>query len=309
MVSSVAGMITNGPESISRAQDTLVKAIYLKRLIRLLDREPEKILDQLEQVRAALCQVSNFRVVVIGDVEKLKEPVTSWEVLTQGRETGQPLAPLDKRMDRLSAAGLKPGKIAYVVPVPSSDSSFLLSVGKGLIEWTDPRLAALMVAIAYLDATDGPMWAATRGTGLAYGTQFERRLSSGHVCFQIYRSPDAFKAFTAGKEIVEGFISGATPFADLELEGAISSIIFDFVNGQSTMTAAAQDSFIRQVIRALPDDFNDVLLRQVRSVTTQHIKESMKDLLLPLFVPETCNLIITCGKIMEKASLRSLRAL
>lgn len=300
MSSSVASMINYAPESISRSRDTLVKALYLKRVKRLLESEPEKVVAQLEEIRTALCQISNFRVLVIADVRKLGKPVSSWEKLAIGRESNKTLAPLDKGFDRLSKAGKKPGDAAFIIPLATIDSSFALAVGKGPEDMTDPRTPALIVATCYLDAVEGPLWTAVRGTGLAYGTGFRRSVNTGHVQFQVYRSPDVFKAFAASKKVVEDFISGATAFDSLALEGAISSVVLDLANGQSTMAKAAQQSFTRQVIRGLPNDWNTVLLKKVRSVTVSEIKMAMKEILLPIFVAQTSNLFVTCAPIMEE---------
>lgn len=40
----------------------------------------------------------------------------------------------------------------------------------------------------------------------------------------MWSSPDAFKAFVAGREVVQDLVSGKTAFDPLALEGAISSI-------------------------------------------------------------------------------------
>ena len=296
-------MIHASPESIGRARGTLVKALYLKRVKRLLESDPNAIITRLEEIRQALCQLSNFRVLVVANIEKLQKPVSSWEVLAANLDNKQPLIPLDTRLSRLSAAGKKPGNLAYIIPLSTIDSSFALSIAKGPESLEDPLVPALMVAISYLDAVEGPLWTAVRGTGLAYGTSFSRHVESGQISFDIYRSPDAFKAFAASKEVLENFVSGRSTLDSLALEGAISSIVLGFANGQATMASAAQGSFIRQVIRGLSSDWNDVMLKRVREVGVDEIKKVMKDILLPAFVPETANIFVTCAPIMEEVSL------
>lgn len=301
MTGSAAMMTNAAPEAIGRARDTLVKALYLKRMKHLLKSDPEMVISQLEEIRRAICQISNFRVLVIANIEKLKRPVSSWEILAAGHDTSKPLAPIDRRLARLSNAGKHPGDLAYIIPMPI-DSSFAYMMAKGPAELQDPRVPALMVAISYLDAVEGPLWTAVRGTGLAYGTYFSRAINSGHVTYTIYRSPDAFKAFAASKEVLNNFISGETSFDTLALEGAISSIVLEFANGQSTMSAAAQESFVRQVIRDLPSDWNDIILNEVRTVDVEQIKQVMKDILLPVLTPESANLFITCAAVMQEVS-------
>lgn len=301
MTGSAAMMTNTAPEAIGRARDTLVKALYLKRMKHLLRSDPDMVISQLEEIRHAICQISHIRVLVIANIEKLKRPVSSWEELTAGQDTGKALAPIDRRLARLSNAGKHPGDLAYIIPMPI-DSSFAYMMAKGPAELQDPRVPALMVAISYLDAVEGPLWTAVRGTGLAYGTYFSRAINSGHVTYTIFRSPDAFKAFAASKEVLNRFILGETSFDTLALEGAISSIVLEFANGQSTMTAAAQESFVRQVIRDLPNDWNDVILKKVRTVDVEQIKQAMKDILLPVLTPESANLFITCAAVMQEVS-------
>ena len=290
-------MTNTAPESISRARDTLVKALYLKRVKRLLETEPDKILSQLEMIRQAIGKVSNFRVLVTANVETLKKPVSSWEALAT-TDFGK-LAPLDNSLARLSEAGRNPGNLAYIIPL-AIESSFAYTIGKGPQSLQDPRTPAIMVAIAYLDAVEGPMWTAVRGTGLAYGTGFTSSTDSGHIAFSIYRSPDVSKAFSASKDTLQKFISGTTSFDSLALEGAISSIVLSFANSQSTMAAAAQENFVRQVIRDLPNDWTEHILKSVRNVTMEEVRKVMEDILLPLFTAESSNLFVTCAAVMQE---------
>ena len=291
------------PSSIGRARGTLVKALYLKRVKRLLEKSPEVITSQLDDIRTALCQFCNFRVLVVANLEKLQNPVSTWKSFIAGLDLSKEVSPQDTRLSRLSDAGKNPGNLAYIIPLPTIDSSFALSVTKGPSSLEDPRVPAIMVAMSYLDAVEGPLWTAVRGTGLAYGTSFSRHVESGHILFDVYRSPDALKAFSASKKVVEDLASGVVAFDPLALEGAISSIVLGFANGQATIASAAQGSFIRQVIRGLPEDWNDVTLKKVRAVKSEEIRRVMQDVILPAFGAETSNLIVTCAPIMEEVRL------
>jgi len=309
MAYAVENSINTQAKSITRARGTLTRAVYLKRVKRLLEDAPETILSQLEEVRRALHQFSSFRVLVVANLEKLARPISSWKILTQDLDITTPLKPLESRLSRLSEAGKNPGNTAYIVPLPTIDSSFAISVTKGPSSFDDPRLPVLMVAIAYLDAVEGPLWTAVRGTGLAYGTSFSRHTESGQISFDVYRSPDAFKAFSACKIVIEQFVDGTNPFDDLALEGAISSIVLAFANAQSTMASAAQSSFVRQVIRGLPADWNQKTLKKVRGVKVEEIKQVLKTVVLPAFRAETANLIVTCAPIMEEGLVKGFEGL
>ena len=299
---AIAVMVGETPGSITRATCPLVKALYLKRIKHLLKTDPERVLRQLEELREALCQASNIRVLVTGNVENLKHPVASWNTFTEGQDQSKPLAKLDSRLDRLTKAGREPGHSSYVVPMATIDSSYALAVTKGLDTIQDPRLPALLVTVAYLDAVEGPLWTAVRGAGLAYGTGFRRRL--GQIEYSVYRSPDTFKAFATSKKVLEDFVSGARELDSFAMEGAVSQIVLTTASTQATLIDAAAENIIKQVIREVPRNWNDVLLEKVRNVTKDDVRNTMKSLLLPIFSPDTSNLFITCAPIMVEVRTR-----
>ena len=307
MLYAVDAMIHLAPESVVKARNTLVKAIYLKRLKKLLEKEPKTVIHMLETLRKSLFTFNNFRVLVIADVEKLPSPVQAWHVLVEGLDTSKPLSPIALQHERLSVAGYNPGGIgAIIIPMPTVDSSFCLSSAKGFTSYTDPQLPALMVAISYLDAAEGPLWTAVRGTGLAYGTGFSRDLDAGFIQFRIYRSPDAYKAFAASRAIMQSFISGKSEFEDHALEGAISAIVVAMADDQPTMATAAQVSFVNSVIRGLGKDYNAELMKKVRQVSVTEIKKAMEEVLLPAFTPGKANVVVTCAPIMEEVRIQIL---
>lgn len=306
MLTGVHLMIHLAPESIGRARSTLVKALYLKRIKQLLKTDPEAVVAQLEKLRTTLCKFENFRLLVIADLEKLEMPVSSWSSFLKGLDTRAPLAPLAKRLERLSEAGKHPGKLAYVVPMPTIDSSFAFCSANGPTTYGDPRLPALVVALSYMNSVEGPLWTAVRGTGLAYGTSMSYDVESGYVHLDVYRSPDAYKAFEASKKIVTEHIDGAVPFDPLMLEGAISSIVVAFANEQQTLANAAQANFVRQVMRGLPADYMETMLKKVRNIEVPDIKEALQDIVFQLFTPGKADIVMTCAPGLKDVSSTTL---
>ena len=309
MANSVDEMIIASPSSVVRARGTLVRAVYLKRIKKLLQTEPEIVVSQLKEINLALCQPANFRVLVVADVEKLDKPVSAWKTLTDGLDNSRPLNALETRYSRLNDLGKDPRDTAYIVPMPTIDSSFLLADTKSPNSPFDPSMPALMVASSYLNAVEGPLWTAIRGTGLAYGTHLRQHTASGQISLDIYRSPDAFKAFNASKQVVEDFVLGKTPFDKSALEGAISSIVLGFANSEATMASAATISFVRQVVRNQPKDWPKIILEKVRKVKVEEIKTVMKDIILPMFRPETSIIVVTCAPIMQEGLMRDFKEL
>ena len=309
MVNSIELMVGTAPSGFGRARNTLVKAAYLKQVKRILEKEPQVVIDQLKEVNDVLCTVSNFRVLVIANVEKLQHPVSSWKILVPESEKNISLNPLESKLSRLSEHGRNPGDIAYVVPIPPVESSFVLAVGKGPASFDDPTLPALMVANAYLNAVEGPFWKNVRGTGLAYATNLYRHVDSGQISLEIYRSPDPLKALLACREVVQKLATGEEPINDLALEGAISSIVLSFATAEATKASAAEQSFVRQVMRGLPKDWPTLILEKIREVLVDEVRASMRDVVLRLFEANASNLFITCAPIMESKLVRGLEGL
>ena len=309
MQQAINGMITAKPESINRAQNALVRSLYLKAVKKTLGAEPEKIIDQMEEIRRALWQPSSFRVVVIADVSKLEKPVGTWQSLTDGLDSYGRLEPLATRLSRLSELGRKPGNTALIVPLPTIDSSFALATAKGPSSHADPALPALLVAASYLNAFEGPLWVATRGTGLAYGVSIVQARSAGQVSLSIYRSPDAFKAYSASKQVVEDYASGKTPIDRLTLEGAVSGIVLNFANAEATAPLAALSSFIRQVVRDLDKDWPSKILEKVRKVSAEEVQKAMRDIILPIFDPAKSILVVTCAPGTSESNVEGFKGL
>jgi len=306
MLYAVDAMLHLDSKSIVKARNTLVKATYLKRIKKLLAADPAAVIAKLEELRRSLFTFNNFRVLVIADVNKLTNPTTAWDHLIAGLDTKAELLPIEKQHQRLSPAGLNPGTLGTViVPMPTIDSSFALSSASGPTSYSDPRLPALLVAVAYLDAVEGPLWRAVRGTGLAYGTGFSRDLDGGFMQFRVYRSPDAHKAFRTARGVVEGYAGGAEGFRfeRSALEGARSSIVVAIADEQPTMAMAAQMAFVNSVIRGVGEEYNARLLRDVRGVTEEQIMGAMREVLLPVFEVGRANVVVTCAPIMTEVCL------
>jgi Zn-dependent M16 (insulinase) family peptidase len=255
MMYAVDAMIHLDTDSSVKARCTLIKAVYMKRLKKLLAKEPETVLSWLEALRKSLFTFNNMRTLVIANVEKLPDPVAAWKPLIAGLDTTTPLLPLVKMSQRLSPDGKEPGNYgAVIISMPTIDSSFLLSSAKGPTSPTDAILPALMVAISFLEAVEGPLWVAVRGKGLAYGSGFKRDPDGGFVQFSIYRSPDAYRAFVAAKAVLESYINGEVKFEQHALEGAISGIVVGFA------VSAFIVSFTPRTFKPLPAlPFNSVI--------------------------------------------------
>jgi Zn-dependent M16 (insulinase) family peptidase len=305
MAFAVDRMIHYDAASAVRATNTLVKGSYLKRILKLLKTEPQQVLDKLEALRKHLLTFSNMRVLAIADFKTLPEPVSTFKQLTDTFPPGTEPAinPIDDRNAVLSDIGRNPGGTHYIIPMPI-DSSFAVLTAKGPKGYNNVQLPPLMVALAYLDAVEGPMWQSIRGTGLAYGTGFFRDPETGLLKFRIFKSPNAFSAYSKAKAVVQEHGDGTRKFEKLELEGAISSIVREFVDERATIVDAARSSFIDLVTRGVSKDWQEWALREVRKVTEDDVAKILRDVVSGVFMPDQADLVVTCGGIMTEVSFK-----
>lgn len=307
MAFAVDRMIHYDASSSVRATNTLVKGVYLKRLLSLLKSDPKQVLDWLEVVRKRLLTFSNMRVLVIADFDTLQSPVSTFSQLTDAFSPGpEPkLNHVDDRKAVLSDVGRNPGGAHYIIPM-SIDSSFAVLTSKGPEGYNNEQLPPLMVALAYLDAVEGPMWQSIRGTGLAYGTNFMRDPETGLLKYRIYKSPNAFSAYNEAKKVVQEYGNGTRKFEKLALEGAISSIVRDFVDERATIIDAARSSFVDLVIRSVGKEWQEWALREVRMVTEEDVQHILKEVIAHVFVPEKTDLVVSCSSIMTEVCFEEL---
>ncbi|KAF1954012.1 zinc metalloprotease-like protein [Byssothecium circinans] len=296
MASAVERMIHTGTLSGIRACNILVRATYLKRILYLLKTEPQVVIDRLEALRDHLLAFTNMRVLAIANLETLPNPVSTFKPLVDAIKPGPDLAmnPIVSRKEMLSDLGKKPGGVSYIIPMPI-DSSYAIFTTAGPNSYTHPQLPALMVAIAYLDAVEGPLWVGIRGTGLAYGSGFVRDSDCGLLKFRIFKSPNVFSAYKAAKGIIEEYVDGTRKFDQYELEGAISTIVRGFVDEQSTIVDAAKLNFVHTTIKNLGKEWSEWVLTEVRKIKAEDVQKIMKDVVSPVLDPEKADLVVTCG--------------
>ncbi|KXJ93323.1 Metalloenzyme, LuxS/M16 peptidase-like protein [Microdochium bolleyi] len=311
MASEIEVSIHNEQSSLLAAQSTLVKAIYLKRLKKLLEREPEKVVSWFEAVRHSLFTPDNMRILVTADItnSKVPQPVQTWDILNKAfKSSTEKMNPILKPHTLLNQEGLNPGSVgATIVPMATLDSSFSVSTAKGITSFDDPAVPALLVAVQYLETVEGPLWNAVRGNGLAYGVYFSKEVNGGYIHFKVYRSPLASKAIIAARDAITALANGTVDFEKPMIEGAISQLVMFMADEQSTMATAALQSYITGAVRGLEHDYNTKLLAKVRDVTVDDIKEAMKTWLLPAFQPGKSNIVICCAQTMTEKIEKELQ--
>ncbi|EEY17247.1 cytoplasm protein [Verticillium alfalfae VaMs.102] len=295
-------------ESYAVSKRALVRAVYLRRVKKLLESDPELVVSWFEKIRKSLFQFNNTRILVTADVNKLENPVAAWDVLSSALQPAGELLPVLKAHSHLTEEGENPGSVgAVIVPMTTVDGSYSVSTSKGIISFEDPRLPAILVAIGYLEAVEGPLWCAVRGQGMAYGVFFNRDVDSGMIQFRVYRSPDVSKAIAPPVRQSARSPRARSPIDRHLKEGAISQIVVHFADEQSTMASAASQNFVLGVVRGVPLDWHKKIMKSVRDVTDEQIKDVLNDLIMPVFAPGKSNVIVTCAPILEENIEKALK--
>ena len=284
-----------------RATTTLVKALYLKRTLKLLEKDPQQVIDKLEALRKHLLTFSNMRLLVTANLETLQNPVSTFRHLTDAikPDSNPTVNPIDDRNALMSDLGRNPGGAHYLVTMPI-DTSYGIFTAKGPKGYTAPQLPPLLVTLAILEAVEGPMWVAIRGTGLAYGTSFYRDVETGKLKYVIYNSPNVYKAFDAAKTLIKELADGTRTFDKMALEGAISTIVRGFVDERDTMVDAAKSSFIDLVVRGVDKEWQEWVLREVRKITMEDVKRTLKEIISAIFEPEKVDVVVTCSAVLTE---------
>ncbi|OTB18864.1 hypothetical protein K445DRAFT_54749 [Daldinia sp. EC12] len=313
MTSEVEMAIHNEASSLLVAKRTLVKAVYLRRLKKLYDRDPEAVILKFEELRKSLFTFDNLRILVVADIShsKVSDPVKAWDKLAKSLDANvESINPITKPHSLLNDEGRNPGSVgATIVPMRAIDSSFSISSSKGLVSFSDPAVPALLVAMQYLETVEGTLWNAVRGNGLAYGAYFAKELDGGYLHFKVYRSPLASKAISAARDAIKALADGSVEFEEPMIEGAISQLVMAMAEEQATLATAAVQKFIVSAIRGLEPDYNVKMLAKVRKVSVEDIKQAMKTWLLPLFEPGKSNVVVCCAHAMTEQLEKDFQAM
>ncbi|KAI8093910.1 Metalloenzyme, LuxS/M16 peptidase-like protein, partial [Halteromyces radiatus] len=280
----------NAKKSASAARNVLFQTSFLQDVAHKLENDPSSVLSDLNEYRQALCSPNNIRIHVTGDILKLEAPRTAFKNFA--KLNAGSLVPVPLSRDGLSASGLEPGQIAYVVNLPSIENSFSVHSAKCPHRFDDPDIAPLLVMIELLNTMEGYFWKLIRGQGLAYSCFLDANAEAGLLTFTIYQSPDAFKAFEQAKVVIDQLISKEVPIEQTAVDGAKSAVIYSMVDREDTMSRAALQSFVNQVLRQVPASYNRDLLSSIQATTVDDLYRVLKTYFINMFRSESSNVVV-----------------
>lgn len=239
-------------KSSSVSNSILFQAQAVPKLVERLTKEPQKVVSELEELRAALFRPENLLVSVAGDVLDTASPKAPFARLAeqmQWNKEAKPTEPVPWSRNVLQELGKAPAKKGLICPLPTIESSYAVFTSKGIAGFQESDSAALVVTVSVLNAMESYLWRFIRGAGLAYGASIRSESESQQIHFSLYRSPNSYKAFEEAKKVIGQLASGEMEIDELTLESAKSSLHFGVADSEGTVGQAANECFVDAVLR------------------------------------------------------------
>lgn len=269
------------PKSLRRQSEGLVTEDLFENF------DPVDLAGKTTELLSQLFWANNMRILVTGDIPRIENPVSMWQSiwsrLLSSNKTGS-LTHIPTSSQYLSTPEV--GR-AYFTLCPATESSYLSLVGPAPKDYNDPVLPSLYLANAYLQVTEGPLWKAVRGAGLAYGATVSTSVSTGQQFCQFYRAADVAGSYQVTKNIVSQLATGATPIDNELYIGAISSLVNDLAQRLATPAAASSSKYFDDYIKCHGPNFVHKLITDVQKVKPQEFMMALNCYILPLFDAST----------------------
>lgn len=280
--------------------DIFGKEQFYRDLLKQVEESDEEtfknIESKFEEIRSQLFKLSNTRVFMVGDVSKIEAPVSSWKSVINNMNDSKQLVELPDQNITLSKIGKDKSKNCYIITTPGSDSSYMnLVTTIPNNDYTSKDSFKIGLGIAYLQCVEGPFWRGIRGAGLAYGANSYRNGEIGELIFSIYRGADIEKCFEIGKKLVDDFVNGDSLIDEKMMQGALSSIVSGLAEGQSNSFSSATTKYVNDVLYKRGPNYNELLMDELRSITTNDLKEIYAKYFVQLFDPKKSVCFIGCN--------------
>jgi len=200
----------------------------------------------------------------------------------------------------LTEFGRNPGNQGFIIKLPAIESTFSIHIAKGPLGFNSPDLAPLLVLCELLQTMEGLFWKLIRGQGLAYGTNLTVDEENGQICLDVYKSPDAFKAYEQARKAVFDLADKKIEFDKAGFEGAKSGVIYNLVKKEGNISKAATESFVIQVLKDMNAEYNRNLIAKVQDVNIEDLHPMLTKYLINLFKPETSNVVVVSAPVKVK---------
>lgn len=281
------------PSSLCRQSEGILTEDFFRECQDNMNR----VQSDMQRLVSQLFTPKNLRILVFGDIEKLKCPVSAWSPLVDrlgGVQKSEPLAPVPRTAKWRSELGMMPKQEAHITVVPATESSFLSVVSTAPTDFNDLDIPALTLCCAYLEVTEGPMWVGVRGQGLAYGAHMFQQTDIGLLVCNFYRASNAARALPVVQKIVQDLSSGKTKFDPELIQGAKASLVNQVASHQGSYSSAITNKFVDNVLRGRGPDFVKRFIKDLQGLLEKDLLEVLNKYISRLFDPHTSAIFATC---------------
>jgi len=293
---------------------------FLKNLLTDLESEKsQQVLEDLAKLKRAIAHDHDLILHVAADARRLSKilpaedlPLTKHFIDSWPRNSASSSANGHCRAkDALDCSGLKtvtptnkclvefinsldPKSMNHlVIGVGSVESAYLISATPAMTKHDHEDLPALMVLIQYLTQLEGPMWRQIRGQGFAYSFSISVNIEHGLLYFSLKKATHLALAFKEAINITKAHIDGDEEFDEVEFEAAKSSLVFEIIDEEKTVSGAAEQSIL-YYFRGLPNTHSKELLNLISQVEIDDLEEVGRKYLLPVFDAATSRSSTVC---------------
>lgn len=128
-------------------------------------------------------------------------------------------------------------------------------------------------------------------------------IEAGLLYFMLAKSTNIVSAYKEATDIVMNYVSGKTPFSDVELESARSSLIFEIIEEEKTVSDVANQSLL-SYFRGISQNYYKEFLQKVAKVTISDLQRVGSKYMAPLFDASKIKTSVCChpSKVEEVAA-------
>lgn len=298
-------------KSSNRATSILSLLDFMPKLNADLAANPDKVVEQLQQIRKTVFRPENMVVAVGGDVCGVDRPIGAWKDIVGAGGAGASSCSVRIPWSRevLTDLGQAPKQKGLICSLPTIESSYAVFTAKGISDFDHPDNAALVATIAMLNALESFLWRYIRGAGLAYGASIRSDVETSHVTFSLYRSPDSAKAYTEARRVIKALCEPDSAYSkdnnlvldQSMLDSAKSLLHFSVAEGESTVGSSAAEVFVDEIMRGVGRGRGRRLLERLQHVTLADCQAVLQKYILPAFDPATsmCAIVSAPSRVEE----------
>ncbi|BGO99155.1 hypothetical protein NBRC10513v2_000259 [Rhodotorula toruloides] len=292
----VIGSLIYSAGSVYHPLNLLTRVDIFPKLLERLKSDAKGLIRDLEKLQETMLDPRAMRMHVSGDVMSLPKPTSPWARYFQRLQPfpEKQLAHLLRSRDLLTDVGKHPARKAVFYTIPSSESTYLVT-RCACPDWSAPDYQGLSVAAAALGTANGLLWNAVRGNGLAYGAGMGLNVEAGMLGFNVFRSPDAFAAFEAARDLVDNIVSGKVKITEGDVEAAKSSLAYLHLASMNTLASVASVSF-EAVIFGRPSHCVQRSLEKMKAVTLKDVLDAIELHIVKLFDPKSSIMAVSTNE-------------